>query len=75
MSRTRDISNPSSSSATALAGDESLELPEFDAPPADPIELLRRWFAPAEDFGVREPKAVSMSTVDDQGRPRVARSC
>ncbi len=52
-----------------LSGDESLELPEFDAPPQDPLPLLKRWLDLAAERGVREPLAVVLSTVDASGRP------
>ncbi|AUS80773.1 pyridoxamine 5'-phosphate oxidase [Actinoalloteichus sp. AHMU CJ021] len=55
--------------ANTLSGDESLVLPEFDVPPADPFVLLRRWIALAEEYRVREPLAVSLATVDAAGRP------
>ncbi|WP_016698559.1 phenazine biosynthesis FMN-dependent oxidase PhzG [Actinoalloteichus spitiensis] len=55
--------------ANTLSGDESLVLPEFDAPPADPFGLLRRWIALAEEYRVREPLAVSLATADAAGRP------
>lgn len=54
---------------STLSGDESLELPEFDTPPPDPVELARRWLRLADDHQVREPLAVTLSTADDHGRP------
>lgn len=53
----------------SLGGDACLELPEFDAPPADPIALVRRWIADAFDRGVREPLAAALATVSADGRP------
>jgi pyridoxamine-phosphate oxidase len=50
-----------------LTGDTSLHLPEFDAPPADPLPLLREWFDGAVTRGVREPLAVSLATADAAG--------
>jgi len=55
--------------AETLSGDASLELPEFDAPPADPVELLREWLRSAVERGVREPRAVTLSTCDAAGVP------
>jgi dihydrophenazinedicarboxylate synthase len=52
-----------------LSGDERIVLPEFDAPPADPFEVLRNWLAIAAEHDVREPLAVSLATVDERGRP------
>lgn len=53
----------------SLGGDASLTLPEFDAPPADPIALVREWIADAWDRGVREPLAAALATVSADGRP------
>jgi pyridoxamine 5'-phosphate oxidase len=55
--------------ANTLSGDESLELPEFDNPPADPIALLHRWVAIAAERDVREALVVSLATVNGHGRP------
>jgi pyridoxamine 5'-phosphate oxidase len=52
-----------------LSGDPSLELPEFDAPPAEPLPLLGRWLANAGERGVREPRALALATADAAGRP------
>jgi pyridoxamine-phosphate oxidase len=54
-----------------LSGDPTLELPEFDSPPAEPLALLERWLAAAETRGVREPRALSLATADGEGRPSV----
>ena len=54
-----------------LSGDPTLELPEFDSPPAEPLALLERWLAAAETRGVREPRALSLATADADGRPSV----
>lgn len=54
-----------------LSGDPTLELPEFDSPPAEPLALLDRWLAAAEERGVREPRALSLATADADGRPSV----
>lgn len=56
-------------SAGSLGGDPSLELPEFDVPPADPIALVREWIASAFARGVREPLAAALATVSADGRP------
>lgn len=45
-----------------------LRHPEFDDPPADPVELLRQWFDAAKDGGVREPGALALGTTDRTGR-------
>lgn len=56
-------------SAHTLSGDPSLRLPEFDAPPADPMALMREWLDSAVRRGVREPFAAVLATVDAAGRP------
>jgi len=43
-------------------------LPEFDDPPADPIALVRAWFAAAVERGVREPGVLALATADADGR-------
>ncbi|WP_327043981.1 phenazine biosynthesis FMN-dependent oxidase PhzG [Microbispora sp. NBC_01189] len=55
--------------ANTLSGDAGLALPEFDAPPADPIALLTEWFDSAVERQVREPLVVSLSSADADGRP------
>jgi pyridoxamine 5'-phosphate oxidase len=52
-----------------LSGDPTLELPELDSPPDDPLPLLERWLAAAEERGVREPRAMALATADAEGRP------
>ena len=52
-----------------LSGDSSLELPEFDRPPAEPLGLLERWLRDADERGVREPRALALATADAEGRP------
>lgn len=54
--------------AVTLSGDESIELPEFDAPPADPFTALARWIEVAVQHRVREPGAVALATADAEGR-------
>jgi pyridoxamine 5'-phosphate oxidase len=56
------------SGAVTLSGDESIELPEFDAPPADPFTALGRWLEVAVRYKVREPGAVALATADADGR-------
>jgi pyridoxamine 5'-phosphate oxidase len=52
-----------------LSGDPTLVLPEFEAPPEDPLPLLERWLRIAEEKGVREPRALALATADAAGRP------
>lgn len=54
-----------------LSGDPTLELPEFDSPPADPLPLLEQWLRTADERGVREPRALALATADGEGRPSV----
>lgn len=54
-----------------LSGDPTLELPEFDSPPEDPLSLLQRWLRTADERGVREPRALALATADNEGRPSV----
>jgi pyridoxamine 5'-phosphate oxidase len=46
-------------------------LPAFDpqAAPADPVALFEDWLAGAIEHGVVEPHAMTLSTVDTDGRP------
>ncbi|HEX7279979.1 MAG TPA: phenazine biosynthesis FMN-dependent oxidase PhzG [Solirubrobacterales bacterium] len=52
-----------------LSGDPTLVLPEFEAPPEDPLPLLERWLKMADERGVREPRALALATADAAGRP------
>jgi pyridoxamine-phosphate oxidase len=52
-----------------LSGDPTLALPEFASPPAEPLPLLERWLAAADERGVREPRALALATADADGRP------
>lgn len=54
-----------------LSGDPTLDLPEFDSPPGDPLPLLERWLRAADERGVREPRALALATNDGEGRPSV----
>lgn len=52
-----------------LSGDPGPELPEFDAPPEEPLSLLESWLQGADARGVREPRALALATADAAGRP------
>jgi dihydrophenazinedicarboxylate synthase len=52
-----------------LSGDPTLELPEFDTPPDEPLPLLESWLQDAHAGGVREPRALALATADAAGRP------
>jgi pyridoxamine 5'-phosphate oxidase len=47
------------------------EAPPFDpaAAPPDPVTLFAQWLAAAVELGVREPHAMTVSTVDRSGQP------
>ena len=53
----------------SLTGTIEAPFPEFEAPPANPMEVLRNWLERARRYGVREPRALALATVDGQGRP------
>jgi pyridoxamine-phosphate oxidase len=50
------------------AGLDGRVLPEFDDPPADPMDLLAQWLATARELGVREPGALALATTDQAHR-------
>ncbi len=52
----------------SLTGTIEAPFPEFEAPPANPMEVLRNWLERARRYGVREPRALALATVDGQGR-------
>ncbi|HFE3727307.1 TPA: phenazine biosynthesis FMN-dependent oxidase PhzG, partial [Pseudomonas aeruginosa] len=53
----------------SLTGTIEAPFPEFEVPPANPMEVLRNWLERARRYGVREPRALALATVDGQGRP------
>lgn len=54
-------------SRPSVTGEIQLELPEFDAPPADPMPLLVAWAETAERMGVIEPYNIAIATSDEHG--------
>jgi pyridoxamine 5'-phosphate oxidase len=42
---------------------------DFEHPPADPIEQIRVWIGEAEQADLPNPNAMSLATVDADGRP------
>ena len=42
---------------------------DFDHPPIDPVETCRVWFRESETMGFANPNAMTLATVDAQGRP------
>ena len=54
--------------SSSLSGDDSLQLPEFDAPPASPLDLAQRWLEAADERDVSEPKSMTLATAGADGR-------
>lgn len=52
-----------------LQGDPSLVHANFDDPPENPMILFQQWLAKAEEIGVREPRSMTIATVDTSHRP------
>ncbi|AQZ63397.1 Phenazine biosynthesis protein PhzG; Pyridoxamine 5'-phosphate oxidase [[Actinomadura] parvosata subsp. kistnae] len=57
-----------SSRFESLTGLVDEAFPEYDRPPAEPMDLLRRWVEEAKAEGVREPLALALATADARGR-------
>lgn len=55
--------------ATTLTGDATLELPEFEHPPRDPLALIREWLHTAGERRIREPFAMTLATAAADGHP------
>lgn len=55
-------------SSQTLTGDASLGLPEFEAPPADPLPLAAAWLQAAIDHPILEAAAATLATADAAGR-------
>jgi pyridoxamine 5'-phosphate oxidase len=54
-------------SRPSVTGTLELKLPEFDAPPEDPMPLLVAWADTAERVGVVEPYNIALATIDARG--------
>jgi pyridoxamine-phosphate oxidase len=54
--------------SASLSGDDSLHLPEFDAPPASPLDLARTWLDQAGEHQVSEPLSMTLATAGADGR-------
>lgn len=59
----------STSKLESLTGEIGLAFPEYDAPPPEPLGLVRQWIEQATARGVREPLALALATADADGRP------
>ncbi|MHC0433534.1 phenazine biosynthesis FMN-dependent oxidase PhzG [Streptomyces sp. O3] len=55
----------------SLTGNLDLPFPEYEAPPEEPLGLLRRWLDEAQRLGVREPRALALATADTYGRTSI----
>ncbi|MDP9737607.1 pyridoxal 5'-phosphate synthase [Curtobacterium sp. 260] len=54
--------------SSSLSGDDSLHLPEFDAPPASPFDVARAWLDGAAEREVSEPMSMTLATAGADGR-------
>lgn len=54
-------------SRPSVTGAIELNLPEFEAPPSDPMPLLVAWAETAERLGVIEPYNAALATTDAHG--------
>ena len=52
-----------------LTGTVDRDFPEYEAPPPEPIRLVRRWLATAVERDIREPLSLALATADARGRP------
>ena len=57
-----------SSRYESLTGAVDGAFPEYDRPPAEPMDLVRQWVAAATATGVREPLALALATAGRDGR-------
>ncbi len=48
---------------------------DIDQAPGDPADLFCDWLEAALDADVREPHAITLSTVDAAGRPTESNGC
>lgn len=58
----------STSKFESLSGEVGLDFPEYEAPPPQPMGLVRQWIEQATARGVREPLALALATADVHGR-------
>ncbi|MBT2501887.1 pyridoxal 5'-phosphate synthase [Curtobacterium sp. ISL-83] len=54
--------------SSSLSGDDSLRLPEFEAPPASPLDLARQWLDDAGERDISEPLSMTLATAGADGR-------
>lgn len=56
-----------SSKFESLSGVLDSEFPEYETPPAEPMNLVQQWVSSAVEAGVREPMAMAFATADSDG--------
>lgn len=56
-------------SLRSVTGEGVGDLPEFQVPPADPLELAAAWISRAIERGVREAGTFALATADGHGAP------
>ena len=54
--------------SASLSGDDSLHVPEFETPPASPLDLGRQWLDQAAEHEVSEPLSMTLATASADGR-------
>jgi len=54
--------------SASLSGDDSLHLPEFDAPPTSPFDVAHAWLDGAAARDVSEPMSMTLATAGTDGR-------
>lgn len=62
------MARPNASDARQAAAPSGPEM-DFDHPPADPIARIEAWIADAAATGLRNPNAMTLSTIDADGLP------
>lgn len=58
----------STTRSESMTANVQIAFPQFVAPPAEPVGLLREWLDDATRHQVREPRALALATADAQGR-------
>lgn len=69
MNSAANQSTPGVKMSESLTGTLEVPFPEYETPPANPLDLLHQWLERARRMGVREPKALALATADAEGRP------
>lgn len=58
-----------SSELESLTGRHGSDFEEWNRPPREPHDLVEAWWHEASESGVREPRAITLGTVDSDGVP------